>query len=75
MFHTIEFSAEIFADLETSPRDPLKRVRIPKGTRVKAEIKPYVVEGKKHPIEVADLFFSDGSATRRIPFKYLCLVD
>jgi len=75
MYHTVEFASEIYADLETSPKEPLKRVRIPKGTRVKAEIRPYVVEGKRVPIEVADLFFADGTATRRIPFKYLALVD
>ena len=75
MYHTIEFATEIIANLETSPKHPLQCVRIPKGTRLKAQIKPYVVEGKKSPVEVADLFFADGTATRRIPFKYLSLID
>ena len=75
MYHTIEFATELFADLETSPQQPLRRVRIPKGTRIKAQIKPYVVEGKRRPVEVADLFFADGTATRAVPFKYLSLVD
>ena len=75
MYHTIEFAKEIVADLETSPKHPLQKVRIPKGTRLKAQIKPYVVEGTRSPIEVADLFFADGTATRRIPFRFLTLVD
>ena len=75
MFHTVEFATEVFADLEVSRKQPLERVRIPKGTRVRAQIKPYVVEGKKMPIEVADLYFGDGSVTRGIPFKQFSLVD
>jgi hypothetical protein len=75
MYHTIEFAAEIIADLETSYHQPLERIRIPKGTRLKAQIKPYVVEGRRRPVEVADLFFEDGTVTRGVPFKYLSLVD
>jgi hypothetical protein len=75
MYHTIEFASEFLADLETSPQHRLERVRIRKGTRLKAQIRPYVVEGKKVPIEVADLFFEDGTATRGVPFKFLSLVD
>ena len=75
MYHTIEFSTEVYADLETSPKHPLRRVCIRPGPRVKAEIKPYVIEGKKGPVEVADLFFAGGTATRRVPFKCFSLVD
>lgn len=75
MYHTVEFAADLFADLETSPREPLKRIRIPKGTRLKAQIKPYVIEGARGPVEVADLFFANGTATRRVPFEDFSLVD
>jgi hypothetical protein len=75
MYHTIEFAEEIFADLETSPKHPLERLRIRQGTRLKAQIKPYVVEGRRGPVEVADLFFADGTATRTVPFKYFSLLD
>jgi hypothetical protein len=75
MYHTVEFAADLFADLETSPKEPLKRVRIRKGTRLKAQIKPYVVEGANGPVEVADLFFANGTATRRVPFEDFSLVD
>ena len=75
MYHTIEFATEIFADLETSPNRPLERLRIRKGRRLKAQIKPYIAEGKRGPIEVADLFFEDGTATRTIPFAFFSFVD
>jgi hypothetical protein len=74
MYHTIEFSGDFFADLETSPRHPLKRVRIRKGSRLRVQVRPYVVESAYGPVEVADLFFADGTATRRVPFASFCFV-
>jgi hypothetical protein len=74
MYHTIEFSGEFLADLETSPQHPLERVRIRKGCRLRAQVRPYVVEGGYGPVEVADLFFADGTATRRVPFALFCFV-
>jgi hypothetical protein len=74
MYHTIEFSGEFLADLETSPQHPLERVRIRKGGRLRAQVRPYVVEGGDGPVEVADLFFADGTATRRVPFASFCFV-
>jgi hypothetical protein len=75
MVHIIEFSTDVHADLEVSPKEPLRKVRIPFGTRLKAEIKPYVVEGDEGPVEVADLFFAGGMATRKVPFECFSLVD
>jgi hypothetical protein len=74
MYHTIEFSGDFLIDLETCPRHPLERVRIRKGSRLRAQVKPYVVEGRDGPVEVADLFFADGTATRRVPFASFCFV-
>lgn len=75
MYHLIEFSSEVHADLETSPKEPLRKVRIRSGTRVRAQIKPYVIEGDKGPVEVADLYFAGGTTTRRVPFACFSLVD
>ena len=61
MYHAIEFVAEVTADMEISPKQPLERVRIEKGARRRVQIKPYVMETGKGPVEVADLFFEDGS--------------
>jgi len=75
MYHTIEFAVEVFVDLEVSAKQPLEKVRLRKGTRLDAEIKPYVVETDAGLIEVADLYFRDGRVTRRMPFENFSLVD
>ena len=75
MYHTIEFDEPLTLDLETSPRHPLERVSIRKGARLRAEIKPYVVETEDGPAEVADLFFEDGTATRGVRFASFSFVE
>ncbi len=75
MFHTIEFAVDLETDLERSPRHKLERVAFRKGTRVPAQIKPYVIEGAEGPVEVADLFFEDGSKVRKVPFAWFSLKD
>ncbi len=74
MYHTIEFGAEFVGDLEVSPKQPLERVRLRKGQRLRAQVRPYVAETAEGPVEVADLFFEDGTATRRVPFAYFAFV-
>jgi hypothetical protein len=75
MDHTIEFHADLTADLEVSPKQPLEKLRIRKGTRLNAQLKPSVVETSDGPVEVADLFFEDGSTTRSLPFDVFTFVD
>jgi len=62
MYHTIEFRADLTADLEVSPKQPLEQLRIRNGTRLKAQVKPSVIESSDGPVEVADLFFEDGTS-------------
>ena len=75
MYHTIQFAVEYEATLEVSRKLPLERVRIRKGDRVDAQVRPHVVETDDGPIEVADLFFADGSVTRNVPFGSFAFVD
>jgi hypothetical protein len=75
MYHTIEFTCPLTADLEIAPNQPLERVRIRKGTRLQAQIRPSVVESGYGPVEVADLFFADGTTTRLVPFGAFSFVD
>ncbi len=75
MYHTIAFAVDFLADLEVSRKQPLERVQIRKGDRLPAQVKPYVVESDDGPAEVADLFFEDGTATRRVPFSWFRFVD
>ncbi len=75
MYHTIEFAAEFTTDLEVSRERPLERLRVMPGDRVRAQVRPYVLEAGDGPIEVADLFFEDGTATRRVPFALFSFVE
>ena len=75
MYHTLEFTTDVGVDLEVSAKQPLEQVRIERGSRLRAELKPYVVETKSGLIEVADLYFEDGRIARRMPFSRFMLVD
>jgi hypothetical protein len=75
MYHTLEFAVEFTADLEISPKHHLERLLIEQGTRVRAQIRPYVVETEDGLVEVADLFFEDGTATRQVPFEYFTFME
>jgi hypothetical protein len=75
MYHTIEFNAEFVVDLEVSPKQPLEQMLVHKGTRLPAQTRSYVVETGEGPVEVADLFFEDGSAARMVRCGCFCFVD
>jgi hypothetical protein len=75
MWHLIEFSKAFAADVEISPRDRLERIKIRKGTQVRARLMPAVIETEHGPCEVADLFFEDGFITRGIPYDHFRFVD
>lgn len=74
MYHTIEFTSDMTVDLKVSQKHPLERLRIRKGTRLQAQIKPYVVETVDGLVEVADLFFPDGTTARMISFESFSFV-
>ena len=75
MYHTIEFADEFIVDLEISPKHRLERMLVHRGTRLQAQIKPYVLETKNGFFEVADLFLADGTITRLVPFESFSFVD
>ena len=75
MYHTIEFAVTAVVDLEVSPKKPLERLRVRPGTRLKAQIKPYVAETEDGLVEVADLFFEDGTTTRQVRFAWFSFVE
>ena len=68
MYHTIEFAANISVDLELSPKQPLERIELRRGMKIRAQIRPHVIETRRGPIEVTDLFFEDGTVARGVPF-------
>ena len=75
MYHILEFAVEFMVDLEVSRKQPLERVLIRRGTRVRAQLRPYVIEAENGPVEVADLFFEDGSTTRGVRFECFAFVE
>lgn len=75
MFHTIQFGAEFMVDLEISSRHRLERVLIRAGDRMRAQIRPYVQETNDGPVEMADLFFADGTATRGVRYESFAFVE
>jgi hypothetical protein len=74
LFHTIEFTKQLSVVLLVSPKQPLEQLSIRKGTRLNAQIKPYVTETEDGFVEVADLFFEDGSTTSMVPFACFSFV-
>ena len=75
MYHTIEFMIDSTINVEVSPKHWLERVLVRKGTRRQAQLKPYVIETQDGPVEVADLFFDDGTSTRMLRFESFAFVD
>jgi hypothetical protein len=68
MFHTIEFRKVVLLDVEISPKHRLERLLVREGDRVAAQLRPHVKETDYGLVEVADLFFADGTASRGVPF-------
>jgi hypothetical protein len=75
MYHNIEFRLKGLAELEPPGKSQIERLVIKQGTRLSAEIKPYVVETIRGPVEVADLFLEDGSIARAVRFATFRFVD
>jgi hypothetical protein len=75
MYHLIRFTRGITTGVERSAKQPLELLKIRAGVEMRAQVKPYVVESYGEAVEVADLFFEDGSSTRKIPFAVFVFVD
>jgi hypothetical protein len=69
VYHLIEFVADCCTDLERGSHHPLEQVGLHRGTRRRVQLRPHVIEDETGPVEVADLFFEDGSAARNVPFS------
>jgi hypothetical protein len=75
MYHTIIFDQTLTLEMETTQKEPLERRSVKKGTQVRAQLKPHVLDTKKGPVEVADLYFEDGTASRRVRYAFFSFVD
>jgi hypothetical protein len=75
MFHTIEFNVTGMIDIEVGRKQPLERLCVERGTRLRVEVRPYVIEAADGPSEVADLYLDNGSVTRAVPFAFFTFAD
>ena len=75
MYHTLEFAVEFMVDLEVSRNQPLDRMLIRRGTRARAQLRPYVLETEDGPVEVADLFFEDGTSVRGVRYEWFSFAE
>ena len=75
MYHIVEFRVSGLAELDTPGDQRSLQVFIKKGTRVRAEVKPYVVESDHGPVEVADLWAEDGTSARAVRFAAIRFID
>jgi hypothetical protein len=75
MYHSIEFGRDLLAELDVPGEGRTPRVQIDKGTRLKAEIRPYVVESARGPIEAADLLLEDGTIAHSVAFASFRFLD
>jgi hypothetical protein len=75
VYHTIELATDLQVALARSPRDRLEQVAFRTGDRLRAQLRPYVVEAADGPVEVADLFLADGTAIHGVPFACFSFID
>jgi hypothetical protein len=75
MIHPIEFRWLVLAEVERPEYALMQRVVIKEGTRLSADIKPYIAESPDGPIEVADLYLENGSVARAVRFAAFRFLD
>jgi hypothetical protein len=75
MSHTIRFADDFLIHFLCARGHRPQRLLIPKGTPVRAQVKPYVVERAEGPVELADLILEDGTAAHMIPFACFSFVE
>jgi hypothetical protein len=75
MVHAIEFRWVVLAEVDRPEYAYQQRVVIKEGTRLHAQIKPYVAESPDGPVEVADLYMDDGSVARAVRFAAFRFLD
>jgi hypothetical protein len=53
----------------------MEQILIKPGTRLRARVRPYVVESMLGPVEAADLFLEDGTLARGVRFASFRFLD
>jgi hypothetical protein len=71
----VEIAIDVQAPLARPSGELLERVCLPAGTRLEAEVRPYVVETVREPTEMADLVLANGTAVLGVPFACFTFID
>jgi hypothetical protein len=75
LYHTIEFKVTGMIDLEVSRKQAMERLCVERGTRIRVQLRPYVIEAADGPAEVADLYLENGTVTRAVPFAFFAFTE
>ena len=75
MYHSVQLNADVWVDLERSPKLPIERVLLRGSATMRAQIRPHVINTGTEMVEMADLFFEDGTTARCIPFAWFTFVE
>jgi len=67
MFHTFRFRVRYVSDLQRRGKPRLEQVQLEAGCVIHAQIRPWVKETTRGPVEVADLD-CDGDVLLGVPF-------
>jgi hypothetical protein len=75
MAHLIEFVTDWWVYLECPSRERPGLVMLRRGQRRRAVLRPRIHEGRRGPIEVADLHFEDGGTAWGVPFACFAFAE
>jgi len=75
VIHTIEFRQAVVTEVDRPEYRYQQRIVINQGTRLHVQLKPYVAESPKGPVEVADLYFEDGGIAHAVQFAAFRFIE
>jgi hypothetical protein len=75
MYHNIQFRLQVQADFEIPGKARLEKIVLKPGTRMRVQIKPYVVQTALGPVEAADLFLEEGVIAHRVSYACFSFLD
>ena len=75
MYHLIEFKANFTDEQGLTVRERVERLLALKSKRAHVHLRPHVVETAQGPVEVADLYFQDGTVSHQVRFDQFRFID
>ncbi len=75
MAHLIEFVTDWWVYLKQAEAEEPNLVLLRRGSRRRVVLRPRIWEGRRGPLEVADLHFEDGSTAWGVPFACFAFAE